>query len=199
MVACPSRRRPVPIIPPTISSSVRSDSFLRVPESTMRCGRPLPYSSAPLESVAQRSALVLAGGGRWARFGFLVALTPGRGIHLDDAGSQCHGDRGGDVPLDGVDRPTARGRRENRNSRLFLSMATVAACVLVTVRTLGPMWLGLIVLTVVVGSGRTLCASSLSPRSVVAASRNDGGPCRPSGGHLVDDACGSGRSRRGDG
>ena len=159
MVACPSRRRPVPIIPPNyfVIGSVGQLFEGAGVDYAMRA------ASSLLSAIGVSCAafcLVLAGGGRWARFGFLVALTPVAVYTstmpapnaMEIVAGMCLW-----TALIGLLREVG----ENRNSRLFLSMATVAACVLVTVRTLGPMWLGLIVLTVVVWVGWDAVRSSL--------------------------------------
>ncbi len=104
--------------------------------------------------------LVLAGGGRWARFGFLAALTPVAVYTstmpapnaMEIVAGMCLW-----TALIGLSRDSG----ELHHQRLFLVVATVAACVLVTVRTLGPMWLGLIVLTMMFWVGWRTVRSSL--------------------------------------
>lgn len=96
--------------------------------------------------------LALTGIGPWTRLGFLVAITPGlayttslpapNGIEIV-AGlclwSSLFALLGSDV--------------RSRHERPLLVVATLAAVVLGTVRMLGPMWLGLIVLTALAWAG----------------------------------------------
>lgn len=115
--------------------------------------------------------LVLAGGGRWTRFGFLTAMTP-----VFVYTSTLPAPNSMEI-VAGLCLWTAligflRQGRSQQYTQIFLVVATIAACVLATVRMIGPMWLGLIVLTVLFWIGWTDVRVALSKHrwAVLAAS-----------------------------
>ena len=107
--------------------------------------------------------LVLAGGGRWARFGFLASLTPVL-VYTSTLPAPNSMEIVAGLCLWTALVGFLRDRGDPRHEQLLLVVATIAACVLVTVRLLGPMWLGLIVLTAVLWAGWTNVRAALLRR-----------------------------------
>lgn len=112
--------------------------------------------------------LGLAGAGLWTRFGLLASLTPvlvyttivpaPNGIEIVAGLSLWAG-----LLLLGSESADDRGQR------IGLSVATVSGCVIAVPRMLGPMWLGLVVLVVVVYVGPRRVAAVVRRRPLAFA------------------------------